>query len=89
MWEIVSVARAKGYVVSDDTVEHQVARTRIMQDYRASTLIDFERGQPLEVDSMFLEPLRQARLAGVPTPRLEALCHLLTALDARNPGQAP
>ena len=53
-----------------------------MGAYKASTLIDFERGLPLELRSLFLEPLRQAREAGVDTPRLSALCEILKSLDA-------
>jgi 2-dehydropantoate 2-reductase len=52
-----------------------------MDDYKASTLIDFERHQPLELESMFLEPLRRAQKAGVPTPRLATLCEVLRQLD--------
>jgi 2-dehydropantoate 2-reductase len=52
-----------------------------MGAYKASTLIDFERGQPLELESLFLEPLRQARKGGIPTPRLEALCAVLSDLS--------
>ncbi len=54
-----------------------------MGAYKASTLIDFERGQPLELESMFLEPLRQAQTAGVPVPRLVRLCEVLHQLDPR------
>lgn len=86
MREIVATARAKGYTIPDSVVDHQVERTRVMQAYKASTLIDFERGLPLEVESMFLEPLRQARAAGVETPRLAALGSVLTDLQARSAG---
>jgi 2-dehydropantoate 2-reductase len=82
MWEVVRTARAKGYAIPDSVVEHQVERTRIMQAYKASTLIDFERGLPLELEGMFREPLRQAIQAGVPTPRLAALCAVLERLDS-------
>jgi ketopantoate reductase len=44
-------------------------------------LIDFERGQALELDSLFLEPLRQAQKAGASVPRLVALCRVLKQLD--------
>jgi 2-dehydropantoate 2-reductase len=81
MWEIVSIARAKGYAIPDEVVADQVERTRIMGAYKASALIDFERRQPLELAGMFVEPLRQAKLVGVPAPRLEALCRVLAALD--------
>jgi ketopantoate reductase len=43
--------------------------------------LDFELGRPLELESMFLEPLRRAQKAGVPAPRLETLCEVLRQLD--------
>jgi 2-dehydropantoate 2-reductase len=52
-----------------------------MGAYKASTLIDFERGQPLEMESLFLEPLRRAKSAGIATPRLDALCSVLRELS--------
>jgi 2-dehydropantoate 2-reductase len=81
MLEVIAAARAKGHDVPESLADRQIERTRTMGAYRASTLIDFERGQPLELESLFLEPLRQARAAGVNTPRLEALCRVLTALN--------
>ena len=54
-----------------------------MGAYKASTLVDFERGRPLELESMFLEPLRQAQKAGVPVPRLVTLCEVLQRLDPK------
>ena len=78
MLEVVHAAQALGLKVSEALVDIQIERTRSMGSYRASTLIDFERGHPLELESLFLEPLRQARKAGVSTPRLEALCAVLS-----------
>ena len=83
MLEVIAVARALGFAVEDALADKQIERTRTMAAYKASTLIDFERGQPLELESLFLEPLRQAERAGVPAPRLSALCAVLKALDAR------
>lgn len=81
MREIVAAAHAQGLKIDDEVIETQISRTRPMGAYKASTLIDFERGQPLELQSLFLEPLRQARKAKVPTPRLEALCSVLSSLQ--------
>lgn len=89
MLEVITAARAMGFDVPVSFAEQQIERTRTMGAYRASTLIDFERGQPLELQSLFLEPLRQATQAGVPMPRLKALCAVLKNLDAAaepNPG---
>jgi 2-dehydropantoate 2-reductase len=81
MLEIIAVANAKALKISPALAETQIERTRLMGTYRASTLLDFERGQPLELESLFLRPLREARNSGVATPRLEALCHVLQQLD--------
>lgn len=81
MRETIRAAQAQGLPVADTAEDVQVKRTHEMGAYRASTLIDFERGQPLELDSLFREPLRRAQAAGVVAPRLAALCDVLTELD--------
>ena len=81
MLEVIATANALGLGVERSWAEVQVARTRSMGAYLASTLIDFERGQPLELDSLFLHPLAMARQAGVETPWLERLGAVLTVLD--------
>ena len=83
MSEIIAAANAKGLAIDASLEDQMVNYTRDMGEYRASTLVDFERGQPLEMESMFLEPLRQARATGVAIPRLEALCAVLGRLDVR------
>ena len=83
MGEVMTAAGGLGLELPVATAEKQIARTRDMGPYKASTLLDFERRQPLELESLFLEPLRQARKAGVTAPRLAALCEVLKALDAR------
>ena len=80
MMEVIKTAQALGFEVSEELVEKNVERTRTMGAYQASTLIDFARGQPIELQSLFLEPLRRAQTAGVATPRLQALCSVLEQL---------
>src|SRR5437667_8326990 len=86
MLEVIAAANALGFKIPESLAAKQIERTRTMGAYKASTLIDFERGQPLELQSMFLEPLRRARKAAVATPRLAALGEVLKALD---PATAP
>jgi 2-dehydropantoate 2-reductase len=81
MLEVIAGSRALGFDVPDTFADERIERTRTMGAYRASTLIDFERRQPLELQSLFLEPLRQASAVGVPMPRLAALCVLLKDLE--------
>jgi 2-dehydropantoate 2-reductase len=89
MLEVIAAARALGLHIKDDYADFQIDRTRSMGAYRASTLIDFERGQPLELDALFLEPLRQAGRAGVATPRLTALTKVLSQLAERKRALLP
>jgi 2-dehydropantoate 2-reductase len=84
MLEVISAARGLGFKVEPELAAKQIERTRSMGAYKASTLIDFERRQPLELTSLFLEPLRQAQAAGIPVPRLACLCRVLEQLDPAN-----
>jgi 2-dehydropantoate 2-reductase len=81
MGEVIAAAGGQGFSIRSSLIEDQIRRTRTMGAYRASTLIDFERGQPLELHALFLEPLRQAQAAGVDTPLLAALCVILQKLQ--------
>jgi 2-dehydropantoate 2-reductase len=81
MLEVIAAANALGLKIPASRADQQIDLTRVMGAYKASTLIDFERGQPLELEGMFLEPLRQARAAGVPAPQLASLCRVLQQLD--------
>ena len=60
-----------------------IERTRTMGAYKASTLLDFEQRRPLELETLFLEPLRQAQSVGVTAPNLTALCRLLDHLNPK------
>jgi 2-dehydropantoate 2-reductase len=84
MLEVIRTARTLGYDVPDSLANKQIERTRTMGAYKASTLLDFEKGMPLELESLFLEPLRQAKASGASVPRLETLCRVLQQL---NPGK--
>ena len=81
MREVITTANGLRLGVDPGLEEQHLASTRSMGPYRASTLVDFERGCPLELEALFLEPLRCASAAGVATPRLESLCRVLTLLD--------
>jgi len=81
MNEVIAVAAAKGLNIDPTFEEEQIERTRTMGAYKASTLLDFELNRPLELESMFLMPLKEANTIGVSVPRLSALCSVLVELD--------
>jgi 2-dehydropantoate 2-reductase len=82
MLEVIATAQALGLDVAKSAADRQIERTREMGAYKASTLIDFESGRDLELQTMFLEPLRQAENAGLTCPRLAALCAVLRQVAA-------
>lgn len=77
MMELVMSGNAQGFNFSPTIPDKMIARTHPLGHYKASTVIDFELGKPLELETVFLEPLRRAEKSGVPVPRLEALCRVL------------
>ena len=85
MREIINIAAAKNIGLKPELADRMINNTRSMGAYRPSTVIDFEQGRPFELESMFLEPLRQARAASVSVPRLEALCIVLKKLASYLP----
>jgi len=82
MHEVIAAAGALGYRTPLSFAEKQIERTRTMGSYKASTLVDFEQGRALELESLFLEPLRQAKNAGANVPRLESLCRVLQQISS-------
>jgi 2-dehydropantoate 2-reductase len=77
MREVRAASEKLGFPMSPTVPEKMIAKTRTLGHYKASTLIDFERGLPLELETLFLEPLRRANQAGVSAPRLTTLCRVL------------
>ena len=90
MAEIIDAANTLGYAIRPDFIDLQIERSRPMGGYRSSSQIDYEAGREVEVESIWGEPLRQARAAGAKTPRLELLYALLQRLVKINrPSGAP
>ena len=81
MIEVIRASEALGFNIPETLADKQIERTRTMGAYKPSTLLDYELGRPVELASLFLNPFSQARAAGVNTPRLEALCHVLQHLQ--------
>lgn len=77
MGEVIAAGNAFGLGIRPELADEQIEKTRIMGAYKPSTLVDYLLGREIELESLFLEPLRRARAKRVPTPRLQALCGIL------------
>lgn len=82
MLEVIRSAAAFDFRIPEEFAEEQINKTRVMGEYQPSTMIDFLRGQPVELETLFLEPLRRAGSKQVQTPRLARLCQVLRMLRA-------
>jgi 2-dehydropantoate 2-reductase len=80
MDEVAAAAAAHGVTIPEKFIAGQLEVTPPMGPYKPSSLVDFLAGRELEVEPIWGEPLRQARAAGVPTPRLALLHALLCRL---------
>jgi 2-dehydropantoate 2-reductase len=81
MMEVIASGNAFDLRIAPAYADELIEKTRIMGAYKPSTLIDFERNQPVELDSVFMEPLRRAEAKKVEVPQLRALCRILQALS--------
>jgi len=78
MQEVQAGAAVLGAEIPDDFLRHQVDRTPEMGAYRPSSMIDWEAGQPVEVDAIWAEPLRRAEAAGARLPEWRKLVGEIT-----------
>jgi 2-dehydropantoate 2-reductase len=83
MGEGLDAARRLGHDISDEYADWQIERSFSMGPYRASSMIDFEDGRPVEVEAIWGEPFRQGTAAGASMPRTEMLYHLIAGLTRR------
>jgi 2-dehydropantoate 2-reductase len=83
MKEVILAAGKCGFVIVDGVVAEEIKRTESMGAYKPSTLIDFEAKRPLEIESIWGEPLRRAEAAGAKVPRLKELYARLSGINSR------
>jgi 2-dehydropantoate 2-reductase len=81
MREVLAIADACGKRIHPSFVDAMLRDTAKMVAYKPSMLLDFERGQPLELETIYRRPLARAREHAVACPEIEALCARLTEMD--------
>ena len=81
MREVIGAANKCGFPLELSVADEYLHRTETMGHYKPSTLIDFEAGNPLEIEPIWGEPLRRAQIAGAEMPRLQQLYALLKSLN--------
>ncbi len=80
MRELQAAARACGVEIQDSHLKKQFEVTERIGDYLPSSLLDYRAGKPVEIESIWGEPLRRGKAQGVAMPHLEALYSRLKEL---------
>lgn len=73
MQEIISTAAALGHQLPEGLIHDMIERTRTMEGYKPSSLIDYLDGREVELEPIWGEPVRQAAAAGLKMPLTKAL----------------
>ncbi|MFN2542282.1 MAG: 2-dehydropantoate 2-reductase [Chthoniobacterales bacterium] len=87
MSEVIVAANKCGHALPRDSWRELMKRSETMGPFRPSTLLDWEVGKPLEIDAIWGEPLRRARVAGFDMPRTDTVYALLKKLDQQRSGK--
>ena len=80
MEEVRAVAALSGHSISNEFIKGQFTVTKKMGAYKPSSLIDYLAEKPVEVESIWGEPLRRGRALGADMPELAKLYSELKAL---------
>ncbi len=81
MRDVQQAARACGEFVPDDHVEKLMEHTAQMVSYDSSMRLDFLAGRPMEIETIFNNPLRAAQKAGYAAPIIDVLYRQLQFLN--------
>ena len=82
--EVHAAAHQCGVTVPEEMIGKLIEMTRSMVPYDSSMRLDYLDHRPMEIESIFGNPLRAARRHGASMPRVEMLYQQLKFLDARN-----
>jgi 2-dehydropantoate 2-reductase len=80
MSEVTEVARALGIDLRQADIDEHITWTERATSIRTSTMVDRERGRPLEADALIGVIVRKGREAGVATPASETMFALMKAI---------
>ena len=80
MKEVMAASAALGFPQDPEHPQMEIERTRKMGAYQPSSLLDYLAQKPVELKSIWGEPLRQGTEAGVAMPRLTSLYNSLKEL---------
>ncbi len=89
MEETAAAAAACARPIESAFLEKMMSDTERMKPYATSMKLDYDRGLPMEIDSIYGAPLLAAKAAGVAMPETEKLYRTLQVMEAGRLGGLP
>jgi 2-dehydropantoate 2-reductase len=83
MDEVAAASAVCARPIEPEFIEKMMDYTEKMTPYAPSMKLDFDRGNPMEVESIYGNPIRAAKAAGVAMPETEKLYRQLVALNPK------
>lgn len=77
MREVYDIALRDGVNLPPNLPDIMIQRTIEMKPYKTSMLLDYEKGNPLEIETIIGEPLRIGKKYNLSTPYLEMMYYIL------------
>lgn len=84
MEEVALGAKSSDRIITPDFIQLMLSHTDQMTPYRPSMKIDYDEKRPLEIETMFGNPLKFARSRGVELPKIGMLYQQLKFLSSRH-----
>lgn len=83
MREVTAAAACCGAEIADSFIDRMITLTEKMTPYAPSMKLDYDAGRPMEIRTMYLNPLQQARQAGFEMKKVQMLADLLSFMQER------
>ncbi len=81
MREVAGAAAVCARPIEDRFILKMLTDTEKMEPYAPSMKLDYDRGNPMEIESIYGNPVRAAKACGMPMPETEKLYHQLLAIN--------
>lgn len=77
MQDVFNIAAAAGHALPETIIDANIEHTYAMPPYKTSMLLDYERGQPMEIEAILGNAVRAGNRLGVACPYLESVYALM------------
>jgi 2-dehydropantoate 2-reductase len=89
MREVADAAAACTRPIEESFIQKMIADTEKMEPYAPSMKLDYDRGNPMEIESIYGHPIRAAKARGIAMPETEKLYHQLLTLNSQIKTELP